>query len=122
MQTLQSIFLLGDPPDIDEGPMVQKPDNITKENKRIKIGTDAYVVNGYNVTIDCNITSGTAPITLSWLLNGNEFRGNVTTITITDAIYGDVITCRANNTIGFDEERTTIHVECKPFYVIQMLC
>ena len=115
-QPLQSIFLLGDPPDIDEGPMVQKPDNVTKGNKRVKIGTDVYVVNGYNVTIDCNIDNGTTPITLSWFLNGTDFRGIDTTITITDATYGDVITCRADNNIGFDEESTTIHVECKPFH------
>ena len=109
-------ILLGDPPDIDEGPMVQKQDNITKENERVKIGTNVSVVVGYNVTIDCNIVNGTTPITLSWLLNGTEFRGNDTTITITDATYGDVITCRANNTIGFDEESTTIHVDCKSFH------
>ena len=96
--------------------MVQKPDEITKGNKRVKIGTDVYVVNGYNVTIDCNIANGTTPITFSWLRNGTEFRGNNATITITDATYGDVITCRANNTIGFDEKNTTIHVDCKPFY------
>ena len=116
-QPLQPLFLLGDPPDIDEGTMVQKPDNITtKGNKRVKIGTDVYVVDGYNVTIDCNIASGTPPITISWLLNGTEFGGNDATITITDATYGDVITCRANNSIGFDEESTTIHVDCKSFH------
>ena len=96
--------------------MVQKPDNFTKGNKRVNIGTDVYVVEGYNVTIDCNIASGTTPVTFSWLRTGNEFRGNDTTIIITDAIYGDVITCRANNSIGFDEENTTIHVECKSSY------
>ena len=96
--------------------MVQKPDDITKGNKRVTIGTDVYVVTGYNVTIDCIIASGTTPITFSWFRNGTDFGGNVTTITITDALYGDVITCRANNSIGFDEESTTIHVECKSFY------
>ena len=95
--------------------MVQMPDNITKGNKRVKIGTDVYVVDGYNVTIDCNIVSGTTPITFSWLRTGTPFRGNVTTITITNVIY-DVIICRANNSIGFDEKNTTIHVECKSFY------
>ena len=114
--------LLGDPPDIDEGPMVQKLDNITKENKRVKIGTDVYVVDGYNVTIDCNIVSGTTPITYSWLLNGTEFRDNNATITITDATYDDVITCRANNTIGFDEESTTIHVNSKLFHYTFSIC
>ena len=107
--------------------MVQRPDNITKGNKRVKIGTDVYVVNGYNVTIDCNIANGTTPITLSWLLNETEYESNNTTITITNAACGDVITCRADNSIGFDEESTTIHVECKSFhyihsYIVQILC
>ena len=35
---------------------------------------------------------------------------NVNTITITDAEDGDVITCRAENDIGFDESHTTINV------------
>ena len=96
--------------------MVERPDNIKKGNKRVAIGTDAYVFNGYNVTIDCNIASGTTPITYSWLLNGTDIRGNDATITITDATYGDVITCRADNSIGFDEESTTIHVDCMSFY------
>ena len=103
-------------PDIAEGHKDSKPDNITKGDKRVRIGTDAYVVDGYNVTIDCNIDSGTTPITYSWLLNGTDFRGNVTTITITDATYGDIITCRANNSIGFDNESTIIHVKCKLFH------
>ena len=90
--------------------MVPRLNETTRENKRVKIGTDVYVINGYNVTIDCN-ASGTPPITFSWLLNGTEFRGNDSTITITNATYGDVITCRANNSIGFDEESTTIQVE-----------
>ena len=92
--------------------MVERPDNVTKGNMRVKIGTDVYVVDGYNVTIDCNIVNGTTPITFSWLLNGTEFRGNDTTIPISNLTYGDVITCRANNSIGFDEENTTIYVEC----------
>ena len=92
--------------------MVQKPDNITKGNKRVKIGTDVYVFSGYSVTIDCNVASGRTPITYSWFFNGIEFRGNDTTIIITDATYGDVITCRASNSIGFDEKNTII---CKLF-------
>ena len=110
-QSLQSIFLLGDVPDIDEGPVVPRLNETTQENKRVKIGTDVYVVNGYNVTIDCNIASGTPPITFSWFLNETKFRGNESTITITDATYGDVIICRADNSIGFDGKSTTIHVE-----------
>ena len=99
---------LGDPPDIDEEIIVQ---NLTKGNKRVKIGTTVYIFKGYNVTIDCNVTSGTLPINISWFLNGTALRFNDTPITISDATYGDVITCRANNYIGFDEESTTIYVE-----------
>ena len=91
------------------------PPVITK-SKRVKIGTDVYVLDGYNVTVDCNIVSGTHPITFSWFFNGTELKDNDYTITITDercGSYGGVITCRANNSIGFDEENTTIHVESK---------
>ena len=98
--------------------MVERPDKITKGNKRVKIGTDVYVVNGYCVTIDCGIASGTTPITFSWFCNGTELEHNDSYITITNKEYrpyGVVITCRANNSIGFDEENTTIHVECKSF-------
>ena len=123
-----STFLLGDPPCIDEGPMVQKPDEITKGNKRVKIGTDVYVINGYNVTLDCNIANGTTPIIFSWLLNGTEdsdYDDDDANITINDekyGPYGGVITCRANNSIGFDEKSTTIHVECKSFYYTTYKC
>ena len=87
-----------------------RPDTITEGNKRVKIGSPAYVLQGYNVTIDCNV-SGTPPISIIWVYN-EQFRpedGN--TITITDAKDGDVVTCRADNHIGFDEEFTTISVK-----------
>ena len=32
-------------------------------------------------------------------------------ITVTDAEDGDVVVCRANNSIGSDEENTTINVK-----------
>ena len=56
--------------------------------------------------------SGTPPITIRWLWirNGTSINkyDNVNTITISNAKDGDVVTCRANNNIGFDEENTTI--------------
>ena len=72
-----------------------------------------YVYDGFDVITDCDIVNGTLPITIQWFRNGlpDTTRGNVSTITITDASNGDVFKCRANNIIGFDTEYTTIHVE-----------
>ena len=67
-----------------------------------------YVFDGYNVTIDCATVSGTPPITITWLHNGTLIDEDVSAITITDAKGGDVIVCRVDNNIGFDEENTTI--------------
>ena len=104
------MFLLGNPPDIDEGPLIEKPTNITEENKRVTIGSPVYVHEGYNVTIDCTTVSGTPPITFRWFRNGTLIAGDVNNITITDVNNSDVITCRADNNVGFDEEDTTIIV------------
>ena len=102
-----------DPPDIDEGSFLPSPSVITRGNKTVKIGTPVYVYSGFDVTIDCNIVNGTPPITIQWFRNGSPdpTRGNVSTITITDASNGDVFKCRADNTEGFDTENTVIHVE-----------
>ena len=78
------------------------------------IGTPVYVVNGFDVTLVCNLVSGTRPITIRWICNGASYPagGNRSTITIPDTDYndGDVFTCRADNIVGFDEESTTINV------------
>ena len=81
-----------------------------------------YVYGGFDVIIDCNIINGSLPINITWFRNGSPYptRGNVSTITITDANNGDVFECRADNIIGFDTENTTIHVEygkCACIYV-----
>ena len=104
------MFLLGNPPDIDEGPHIERPTNITEGNKRVTIGSPVYVREGYSVTIDCATVSGTPPITIRWFHNGTLIAGNVNNITITDANNSDVITCRADNNVGFDEEATAITV------------
>ena len=72
-----------------------------------------YIHDGFDVIIDCNIVNGTPPITIQWFRNGSPdtTRGNVSTITITDASNGDVFKCRADNIEGADTEYTTIHVE-----------
>ena len=83
---------------------------------RVKIGTPVYITDMFSVTIDCNITRGTHPITLSWYHNNalvNQARGNALSITIpvTNAanIHGDNYTCRAENLLGFDMMNTTIY-------------
>ena len=103
--------ILGDPPDIDEGPFIPVPDSVPPGDLTVKIGSPVYVISGYNVTIICNILTGTPPVSIIWLRNGmpeDPPRGNVTTITVTDATHGDVFTCRADNNIGYDNESTTI--------------
>ena len=102
-----------DPPDIDKGSYVPRPSVITSGNKRVNVGTPVYVHTVYDVIIDCNIVNGTPPITIQWFRNGSpdSTRGNVSTITITDASNGDVFKCRADNIVGFDTESTIIHVE-----------
>ena len=89
---------------------------------RVKIGTPVYVYGGFNVIIDCNIINGTPPVNITWLRNGSPYptRGNVSTITITDASNGDVFKCKADNIIGFDTANTTIYVEygkCACMYI-----
>ena len=112
MKFKDTIIHILDPPDIDEGSHVPRPSVLTKGNKTVKIGTPVYVYNGFDVTIDCNIVNGTPPITIQWFRNGSPdtTRGNVSTITITDASNGDVFKCRADNIIGPDTEYSTIHV------------
>ena len=81
----------------------------------VQIGSPGYVVDGSDVTIVCDILSGTRPITISWFRNGapDPTRGNVSTITVTDYNDGDELTCRADNDVGFDEKSTTINVFSK---------
>ena len=106
-----NVFVL-DLPVIDEGSFVPKPSVVTRGNKIVKIGTPVYVYTGYDVIIDCNIVNGTSPITIQWFRNGSpdSTRGNVSTITITDASNDEVFKCRADNTEGFDTESTVIHI------------
>ena len=106
---------IGDPPDIDEGPFIPQPSTVISEDKTVDIGSPVYVVDGFDVTIDCRILTGTRPITISWFRNGmpDPSRGNVSTITVTDYSDGDRFTCRADNNIGFDIEMTTINVFSK---------
>ena len=102
-----------DLPEINKGSCVPQSSVYSRGNKTVKIGTPVYVHNGFDITIDCNIVNGTPPITIQWFRNGSpdSTRGNVSTITITDASNGDVFKCRADNIIGYDNENTSIYVE-----------
>ena len=89
-----------------------QPPKVISDKQSVKIGTPVYVVDGFNVTIDCDVISEVPPINITWCRNGvpDLFRGNVSTITITDASDGDVFTCRAENNIGCDKKETIINV------------
>ena len=115
---IKLFYLLG-PPEIDKGSYVPRPSIIAKGNKRVKIGTPVYVYRGYDVVIDCNILNGALPLTITWFRNGSPdaTRGNISTITITDASNGDVFKCRADNDIGLDTENTTIYVVCGKYVI-----
>jgi len=111
--TTNYLYLIGEPPDIDEGSFDSQPNQIANGTMRVKIGTPVNVVNVFNVIIDCNIINGTLPINFTWSRNGSPYptEGNVSTITITDASDGDVFTCRAANIMGSDMKSTTITKE-----------
>ena len=110
------LLSLAVPPEIDNGPFIPQPPNVMPGNMTTRIGSNVCVVDGFDVTLLCNIVAGTRPITITWLRNGIPevpLRGNMSTITVTDATAGDVFTCRADNVVGFDEETTTIYVFSK---------
>lgn len=103
-------------PVIDHGSFALRPDPVPTTNITVKIGTPAYIVDGYNLTIVCNIINGTLPITISWYHNGvlDSSRAGSPTITISNVNInkdnGIVYTCRVDNVAGYDEETTTVNV------------
>ena len=120
---IQYVFIcnIGIPPDIDEGPFIPQPKDLMAGDVTVMIGTPVYVVDGFNVIIDCNVLNGTPPITIIWLHNGvaDPNRGNATNITVDDYHDGDVFTCRADNVVGFDIANTTIIIgECAKMYLL----
>ena len=104
--------MLGVPPDIDEGPFIPLPYSLTRLRMTVKIGSPVYVVDGFNVIINCNILTGTPPVTILWFRNGvlDLSLGSNNSVTINDARDGDVFTCRADNIIGQDNETSIIYV------------
>ena len=86
---------------------------------RVNVGSTVYTVNGLTIIIICNVITGDPPITISWYHNGelDRSRGNVSTITITNATDGDVFTCRAEDMIGFDQQDTSIRFANNTFCI-----
>ena len=117
---------IADPPDIDEGPFIPQPPTIIPGDMTVMIGTPTYVIDGFDITLVCNIASGTRPITIRWIRNGASYPagGNRSTITVPDTDYndGDDFTCRADNIVGFDEETTMINVFGKVTHIEKQGC
>jgi len=122
-----SIIILG-APDIDEGPFRKKPDQISPGHQTVNIATPIYILAGNDVTIVCNISSGTPPITVKWYRNGVEIISfsNMSTINVSNVDVncndGDMYTCRAENSVWFDEETSIMTVERKGDGFISAIC
>ena len=88
---------------------VSQPVSVENGVMRVKIGSTAYIVDGFTVQILC-IVSSEHPITISWLHNEqhDQTRGNMTNITVTDANHGDVFTCVARHEFGSNRKETKI--------------
>ena len=104
--------LSDNPPDIDEGPFIPLPPTLLPGDMMVMIGAPAYIVDGFYLTIVCNLANGTRPITIMWLRDGQPYAagGNNSVITVSDYTDGEVFTCRADNIVGFDTENTTVIV------------
>ena len=93
----------------------------------VAIGTPVYIVDGYDLTIACNIINGTTPITISWYRNGvvDSSKENVSAITISNVDInkddGVVYTCRADNAVGYDTEYTSVNVFSKSLAIVNNL-
>lgn len=79
----------------------------------MKIGSPAYVLKGFDVIVDCNVTGGTRPVTITWLRNGmpvDASEDSGADFTISNVTANETITCIVNNSIGSVERNTAIHV------------
>ena len=90
---------------------VSQPVSVENRMIRIRIGTTAYIVDGFTIQIVCNATSMASEqsVIIRWRRNGKDdrTRGNVSMIIVTDANHGDVFTCVAKNKLGDNNRRTT---------------
>ena len=97
---------------------VSQPVSVENRVMRVKIGSTAYIVDGYTVQIVCNVFNE-YPITISWFHNEelDQTRGNMTKITVTDANHGDIFACVAENEFGSRRKETEIIIVNKQFCI-----
>ena len=104
------ICVESDNPYIDKD--LSKPIVVEKGVIRVKIGTPVYIIDGLSFTIVCNVTSGQSPVAITWLPDGipHQTNGNVSTVTIasTNVNHGDVLSCKASNSIGYEQVATKV--------------
>ena len=80
---------------------------------RVNIGTPVFIIDKFNVTIDCNTNTETPPKLFSWFHNNkpDQYRGNESSITIAVPnaadINGDNYTCKVENHDGSVYSSTT---------------
>ena len=86
---------------------------------RVKIGTPVFTVDGFAVTIVCNVADRDPPITINWLINGqpDHSRINMSVVTIHNAAHGDVYTCIAKKDARFIRRHTKIYFVHKKFCI-----
>ena len=83
------------------------------------IGSPAYIIDGFDLTITCNVITGIPPINISWYRNGvvDSSKRNMSTITISNVDInkdnGVVYICIAENDEGYDEQLTIVNVFSK---------
>ena len=96
---------------------IPQPQVIPNTDVTVMIGSPAYIVDGYDLTITCNVITGTPPINISWYRNGDSSRRNTSAIAISNVNInkdnGVVYTCRAENDKGYDEQLTIVNVFSK---------
>lgn len=111
------LFCITVVPVIEEGG--SQPPSAEKGVIRVNIGTTVYTINGFNIIITCNVNSGGIPVTISWFRNNelDQSKENSSSITVTDAMEGDVFTCKAENEVGFDRKNTVIKFTKNAFCV-----
>ena len=85
-----------------------QPVSVERGIMRVRIGTTAYIVDGYTVEIVCEVFSDVVPITFMWLRNGEPFGEDTSLIRVTDANHEDIFTCRAKNAVTSEEKDTQI--------------
>ena len=58
---------------MSRGQCVPQPEVIPATDMIMMIGSPAYIVDGYDLTVTCNVTSGTGtpPVNISWYGNGS---------------------------------------------------